>query len=103
MISAHHDITEIVAAREALTAREEELEQLVAARTMAWAMAEAQFHAIFDAQFEFIALLAPDGTVLEANRTFLEAGGLTRDAVVGRSLWETGWWSPDEREALPRE
>ena len=103
VISAHHDITEIVAAREALTARKEELEQLVAARTMAWAMAEAQFHAIFDAQFEFIALLAPDGTVLEANRTFLEAGGLTRDAVVGRSLWETGWWSPDEREALHAE
>ncbi|WP_250266021.1 PAS domain S-box protein [Rhodovastum atsumiense] len=102
-ISAQQDITEIVAAREDLTARKDELERCVAERTAALAAAEARFRAIFDSQFQFIGLLSSDGTLLEANRTALEAGGLARDDTVGRPFWETGWWPATERDRLRRE
>ncbi|CAH2602045.1 Histidine kinase [Rhodovastum atsumiense] len=82
MITAQRDITEIVTAHEAEAA------------------AEARFRAIFDSQFQFITLLAPDGTVLEVNHTMLEAGGFARDAVVGHDLGEAGWWPQAERERL---
>ena len=107
LISAHQDITEAVAAREALAAQRNELERLVAERTAALgestaalAEAEAQFRAIFDSQFQFTSLLAPDGTMLLANRTALEAGGLARADVIGRPFWETGWWPQAERVQL---
>jgi len=45
-----------------------------------------------DAGF-FVGLIAPDGTVFDVNRSALEASGLTRQDVVGRSFWETGWWN----------
>jgi PAS domain S-box-containing protein len=98
--SAQQDISEIVAAREASAARRDELVRLVEQRTAALAEAEARFHGIFDSQFQFIGLLAPDGTLLEANRTAVEAGGLTRDDVIGRPFWETGWWPTAERDRL---
>src|SRR6202000_2332265 len=40
---------------------------------------EKRFHAIFDQTFQFIGLLSPKGTLLEANQTALTFGGLTRD------------------------
>jgi PAS domain S-box-containing protein len=39
----------------------------------------------------FIALLTPDGTVLEVNKRGLEVGNVHRDQVIGRPLWETPW------------
>lgn len=51
-----------------------------------------RLRAIFDHTFQFIGLLDPDGTVLEANRSALEFGGLVREDVIGRPFWETGWW-----------
>ncbi len=101
MVGAQQDVTEVMAAREAMASRQEELERQVAQRTAALAAAEARFRAIFDAQFEFIGLLSPDGTTLEANRAALEAGGLNREDVVGRPFWEMTWWPPGERDWLP--
>jgi len=57
------------------------------------AESEQRFRAIFDREFEFVGLLRPDGTLLEANRTVLEVAGVERDDVVGRPFWETPWWS----------
>ncbi|MEQ9480762.1 PAS domain S-box protein [Coleofasciculus sp. F4-SAH-05] len=54
---------------------------------------ERRFRAIFDATFQFIGLLKPDGTVLEANQTALNFGGLRREDVAGRPFWQTRWWS----------
>ena len=54
---------------------------------------ERRFRAIFDAMFQFIGLLKPDGTVLEANQTALNFGGLQREDVAGRPFWQTRWWS----------
>ncbi|HXJ23918.1 MAG TPA: histidine kinase N-terminal 7TM domain-containing protein [Polyangia bacterium] len=63
---------------------------------------DRRFQAVFDHTFELIALLAPDGTVLEVNETALSFGGVTRDSVQGRPLWEAPWWahSPTARTDL---
>jgi PAS domain S-box-containing protein len=100
VISGHQDITDIVAAREALALRRDELEQQVAERTAALVEADAQFRAVFDSQFQFVVVLALDGTILLANHTALQAGQLVAADVVGRPFWETGWWPVVERERL---
>lgn len=63
---------------------------------------ERRFRAIFDSTFQFMGLLAPDGTLLEGNRTALDAIGARREDVVGRPFWETPWWahSPALQERL---
>ncbi len=57
---------------------------------------ERRFRAIFDSAFQFIGLLAPDGTLLEANQTALDFAGVSREDVVGRRIAETAWWNRDE-------
>jgi two-component system, OmpR family, sensor histidine kinase VicK len=52
---------------------------------------ERKFRAIFDQAFQFIALLQPDGRVIEMNQTALEFSGLTLEEVVGKPFWRTGW------------
>jgi len=52
-----------------------------------------RYHAIFDATFQFIGLLEPDGTLIEANRTALEFAGLEPEAVIGMPFWECHWWN----------
>jgi len=103
LISAQQDITEIVAARQALASHAAELERRVAERTAALGEAEARFRGIFDSQFQFIILLSLDGTILEMNRTALDASGLTRGGVVGQPAWEIGLWPAAERKRLRRE
>jgi PAS domain S-box-containing protein len=51
---------------------------------------ERRFRAMFDHAAAAVALLAPDGTVLEINRSAraLTVGG---DPLVGRKLWELPW------------
>jgi PAS domain S-box-containing protein len=63
---------------------------------------ERRFRAIFDSAYEFVGLLQPDGTLLEANRAALEAIGAEREAVVGKKFWDTPWWHLPEvdREQL---
>lgn len=52
--------------------------------------------------FEFIGLLAPDGTVLDANEPALRFIGATPDEVLGKAFWDTPWWShsPAEQDRL---
>jgi PAS domain S-box-containing protein len=47
---------------------------------------------MLDAVRHSIGLLAPDGTVLDANRAALVIAGLPRDAVVGRPIWASPCW-----------
>jgi PAS domain S-box-containing protein len=58
---------------------------------------ELKFRAIFDNTFQFVGLLDIDGIIIEANRTALNAIGVTHDDVVGQAFWGTPWWthSPD--------
>jgi PAS domain S-box-containing protein len=54
---------------------------------------EARLRAIFDGTYEYIGLLAPDGTLLEANRASLEFAGNTREEVVGHPFWDSPWFA----------
>ena len=55
---------------------------------------EARLRAIYDGTYEYIGLLTPGGTLLEANRASLEFARNTRGDVVGRPFWETPWFTP---------
>ncbi len=63
---------------------------------------QARLRAIYDGTYEYIGLLAPDGTLLEANRASLEFADNTRADVVGRLLWDTPWFNatPGAPEAV---
>ena len=37
--------------------------------------------------------MTPDGTLIDVNRTALEAAGLTLDDVINRPFEATHWWS----------
>ena len=52
---------------------------------------EERLRAIFDGTYQHICLLAPDGTVLEANRACLDFAANTRDHVVGRAFRDAPW------------
>ena len=54
---------------------------------------EERLRALFDGTFQFMGLLAPDGTLLEANRTACESVGVERADVLGQPFWATPWWS----------
>ncbi len=54
---------------------------------------EQKFRAIFDGTFQFIGLLNPAGTLIEANQPALEAIGATLTDVVGQPFWATPWWT----------
>jgi PAS domain S-box-containing protein len=59
----------------------------------ALAISERRFRAIFNSSYQLIGMLEPDGTVLEANQTALDLGGLKQEDVVGRPFWDAWWWS----------
>jgi PAS domain S-box-containing protein len=74
-VAVHEDITEQKQAEEAQ--RE----------------SERRFQAIFDQTFQFTGLLKPDGTLLEANQTILDFGGIELADIVNRPFWEARWWT----------
>jgi two-component system, cell cycle sensor histidine kinase and response regulator CckA len=59
------------------------------------AAGERRFRAVFDEASEFVFLTSPDGRLTQANRSALAAAGVPADAVLGKPLWETPWWSHD--------
>jgi len=54
--------------------------------------ATAKFRAIFDQSSIFAGIMSLDGTVIDANRTCLEACGYRAEEVLGLLFWETPWW-----------
>ncbi len=65
--------------------------QLLLAMT-ALQQSERKFRAIFDGVFQFIGLIEPDGTLIEANLTALRFGGMKAEEAIGRRLWEVPGW-----------
>ena len=57
---------------------------------------------IFDQTFQFIGLMAVDGTLLEANDTALRFASVSPQEVIGKKIWDTAWWthSPDLQNQL---
>jgi len=67
------------------------LEQRITERTISLRLSEERLRAIYDGTVEFMGLLTPDGTVLDANRALLEFAGIRLKDVSGLLLWETVW------------
>lgn len=69
---------------------------------------EQRYNAIFNQTYQFTGLLEIDGTLIEANETALEFGGLDREDVLGKKMWEAYWFQHSEetrtraREAVER-
>ena len=57
---------------------------------------EKRFRLIFNQQFQFMAILSPEGVLVDINELPLRAAGVTREQVLGELFWETPWW-----EGLP--
>jgi PAS domain S-box-containing protein len=53
---------------------------------------EKRFRLIFNQQFQFMAILSPEGVLLDVNELPLRAARTTRERVLGRLFWETPWW-----------
>ena len=53
---------------------------------------ERLFRNVFNQQFLFMAILAPDGRVREINDLPIKVNGLQREDYVGQLLWETPQW-----------
>lgn len=54
---------------------------------------EQHLRRVLDSLYSFIGVLNPDGILLEANRTALEAANLQPEAVLGQPFAQTYWWS----------
>ncbi|MBK1638909.1 hypothetical protein CKO24_07565 [Rhodothalassium salexigens DSM 2132] len=61
-----------------------------------------RFYALFDLTFQFIALLDPEGIVLEANQAALAFIARPADDVCGRFFTETAWFDghPESRDRM---
>jgi cell cycle sensor histidine kinase DivJ len=59
---------------------------------------EARFRTTFNESIQFIALMTPDGTMLEANKTALDFVGSSQDEIVGKHFADTHWWRHSENE-----
>ena len=66
--------------------------------------AEQRFRAAFAHQFQFMAILSPDGRVIDFNDQLAGGAGLPRDEVIGQLFWETAWWRglPQLQAAWPQ-
>jgi PAS domain S-box-containing protein len=55
---------------------------------------EQRFRAAFQQQFQFMAILDPDGRVLEFNQQIDAEGGdpVPAEQVIGELFWRTVWW-----------
>ncbi len=50
------------------------------------------FRSAFDHQFQFMAILSPEGRVIDFNEQFAPGERLRRDSVIGQLFWETAWF-----------
>jgi PAS domain S-box-containing protein len=92
VVMAFRDVTERRRAENALRESNIRLEERVNERTAELAQANAKYQAMYD-QGLFAGVMTTDGTLIDANRSSLEGCGFTREQVIGKPLWETGWWN----------
>ncbi|MEM7228006.1 MAG: PAS domain S-box protein [Planctomycetota bacterium] len=53
---------------------------------------EIRYQLVFNQQFQFLAILSPDGRVLEINDLPLRSTGANREEFIGQLFWETPPW-----------
>ncbi|GAB4531797.1 MAG: hypothetical protein Tsb0014_15610 [Pleurocapsa sp.] len=56
---------------------------------------ERHLRRVLDSLFSFVGVMTPDGILIEANRTVLEAANLQPEDVINQPFAETYWWSYD--------
>ena len=59
----------------------------------ALAISEQRFRTIFNSSYQLIGVLDPEGILLDANQTALDAVGLKQEDVVGCPFWDIYCWS----------
>ena len=69
------------------------LERQVEERTAELRAGEARMRAIFETNYQYQGMMAPDGTLLDANQTSLQGIEARREDVVGRFFWDTPWFA----------
>ena len=92
VVMAFRDVTERRRAENALQEANIQLEERVRERTAELVEANAKYQAMFD-QGLFAGVMTTDGTLIDVNRSSLEGCGFTREQVIGKPFWETGWWN----------
>lgn len=63
---------------------------------------EQRFRLAFDQQFQFMAILSPEGRVLEINDLPLRVQGVQREDYIGKKFWKSPAWKglPDWQEII---
>eukprot|EP00611_Tribonema_gayanum_P003771 TRINITY_DN1300_c0_g1_i1.p1 TRINITY_DN1300_c0_g1~~TRINITY_DN1300_c0_g1_i1.p1 ORF type:complete len:939 (+),score=211.47 TRINITY_DN1300_c0_g1_i1:105-2921(+) len=74
-----------------ITERQQLLNAL-AERERALKFSEQRFRASFDSMFQMMAILVPDGTLLEVNEAALAFIDGPASAQLGKRFWDTDWW-----------
>jgi PAS domain S-box-containing protein len=92
-IGVAHDITAAKQAEIDLRGMNEILEQRIAERTSQLESSEAQMRAIFETSNQYQGLLDRRGDVLYINKTALDGIRAHAAEIIGRSFWETPWFS----------
>lgn len=59
---------------------------------------ERKFRAIFHNTFEFMALLSPQGVVISANQTALDAIAAQQSDVIGQPFYQTPWCNDSHKQ-----
>ncbi|NEV60798.1 PAS domain S-box protein [Thiorhodococcus minor] len=68
------------------------------------AESEERFRSAFDQQFQFMAILTPEGRVIDINDLVLRVQGCAREDYVGRYFWDSPAWRdlPEWRRIWPQ-
>jgi PAS domain S-box-containing protein len=100
LIAIVRDVTERKRAEEELRRNERELRQLnetleqrVRQRTAQLRESEERMRSIFETSYQFMGLLALDGTIQDVNRASLESIGARLEDLVGIPFWDSPWFA----------
>ncbi len=92
-VGANTDIEDGKTAAQALARLNETLEEQVNQRTAVLQATESRLRSIFETGFQFQGFMSPDGVLLDANPSSLEAIRAQLSDVVGMPFWETPWFA----------
>nr|WP_314630849.1 PAS domain S-box protein [uncultured Noviherbaspirillum sp.] len=84
-VGVHADVTD--------RSQAEAQHRRAAAEAAAAAEANAKYRIFFEQGAYLAGVMSLDGTMLEANRLSLDAGGYRPEDVIGRKFWDCRWWN----------